>query len=189
MRFYAFTADGHTLAVIVDTPFDARTSIADDGASTMRSAIEFEPSLGKLGTPRRVRFVATAEPGYVAAAGAFGGTVIRQLGIEEAEAFVVLGGEHHVLLAGPFGEFGPLPRNSGLRREALGQLLIFGDGDGLLLQHPFAAFQHAVEAPMDEHPELRVVPPAQALRARAVARLRLRRRLRLRGDRGARANH
>ncbi len=71
MRFYAFTADAHTLAVIVDTSFDAETTLSDDGKSMMRSSIGFLPSLGTLRTPRRVRFVATESSGVVAAAGAF----------------------------------------------------------------------------------------------------------------------
>ncbi len=71
MRFFGFTAAGESLAVILETHFDARTTLADDGAGVMSSNTQFLPSLGRLAYPRRTRFVSTPESGYVAIANAF----------------------------------------------------------------------------------------------------------------------
>lgn len=70
-RFYGFTCDDESLTVIVDTPFDAEAALSDDGTTEMKSSLEFGPSLGALSYPRRVRFLALEDSGYVAVANAF----------------------------------------------------------------------------------------------------------------------
>ncbi|GAH64075.1 unnamed protein product, partial [marine sediment metagenome] len=79
-RFYGFTCGSDTLAVIVDTPFDAEATFKDDGATRMTSALTWKPSFGLLAYPRRVRFLPLAESGYVAVANAFR-TYARQHGL------------------------------------------------------------------------------------------------------------
>ena len=71
MRVFGFTADGASLAVIVETPFDAEAKLADDGARSMGASFAMRPSLGKLAYARRIRFVPLVGAGHVAVAGAF----------------------------------------------------------------------------------------------------------------------
>ena len=70
-RFFGFTCDGESLAVIVDTPFDAEAEFTDDGRGEMTSTVTFGPSMGTLAYPRRVRFLPLEDSGYVAIANAF----------------------------------------------------------------------------------------------------------------------
>ena len=70
-RFFGLTVDEQTLAVIVDTPYDADAVFSDDGAGEMTCLLTFGPSLGTLGYARRVRLIPLAEHGYVAAANAY----------------------------------------------------------------------------------------------------------------------
>ena len=105
----------------------------------------------------------------VAPAGLFRRAIIRVFRIEQAETLVVLGGHHHVLLPGAFGEPRPLPGDVRLRVEALGELHVLGKRNRLLLQHPLAAAQHAVQAPVNEHAELSLMPPLHAAFAVRIA--------------------
>ncbi len=98
----------------------------------------------------------------IAAGSLFWGAVFGQLGVEVAEAFVMLGSHHHVFLPGLFGEPGPSTRGIWFRLEALGELLVFGYGNAFVFHHPFVAAEHAVQAPMDEHAKSRFVPPLHA---------------------------
>ena len=106
----------------------------------------------------------------VAAGALFGRAVIGEFGIEVAEALVVLGGHHHVFLAGSLGQFGPIA--SGVRPglEAFGELFVLGDGNAFVLHDPLVASQDAVQAPVDEHAETGFVPPFHAGLAVGVAR-------------------
>ena len=70
-RFFGFTCDGATLAVIVDTPFDAGVAFNDDGKDEMTSRLTFGPSMETLRYARRVRFLPLADAGHVAVANAF----------------------------------------------------------------------------------------------------------------------
>src|SRR5712692_8795563 len=75
----------------------------------------------------------------VAAWSLFRSAVVGELGVEVAEAFVMLGSHHHVFLPGLFGELGPSARGIGFWLEALGQLLVFGYGNAFVFHHPFVA--------------------------------------------------
>ena len=98
----------------------------------------------------------------VAMRGRVGRLVIGQLGIEQAEAVVVLGGEHGVFHAGLFGELRPLFRVviHGIKFVEIG--LIGFHGDTLLAAHPFAARRNGVQPPMDEHAETILPEPGNA---------------------------
>ena len=54
----------------------------------------------------------------------------------------------------------------GFGLPGVGQLLVLRDGDALAVHHPLVAAELRVEAPVDEHAEARLVPPAHALRPR-----------------------
>ena len=98
----------------------------------------------------------------IPAAGLFGRAVIGQLGVEETEALVVLGGHDHVLLAGPASELRPVAGGVGARREAFGELFVLRYRNAFVLHHPLVPAHHAVQAPMHEHAESGVVPPFHA---------------------------
>lgn len=70
-RFFGFTSDGDSLAVIVDTPFDAEVEFSDDGTRKMTAAVTFGPSMGTLAYPRRIRFLPLEGSGHVAVANAY----------------------------------------------------------------------------------------------------------------------
>ena len=71
MRLAGMTCDGASLALIIETPYDARSRMADDGKHTMSHQVEFDPSLGELSYTRRLRLVPTLEPGYISIAQSF----------------------------------------------------------------------------------------------------------------------
>src|SRR5258708_865225 len=47
--------------------------------------------------------------------------IVGSLGVEVAEAFVMLGGHHHIFLSGLLGQLGPCARSIGLGLELLRQ--------------------------------------------------------------------
>src|SRR5713101_6413235 len=110
--------------------------------------------------------------------------VVGELGVKVAETFVMLGSQHHIFLAGLFGELGPGPRGIWFGLEALGELLIVGYGNAFVLHHPLVATEHAVQTPMDEHAEARFVPPLHAAGAVGILRRGILLGLRLRGNCG-----
>ena len=75
----------------------------------------------------------------------------------------MLGGHHHVLLAGALGQPRPLARGVGLGLEVLGQQLILRQRNPFVLLRPLMLADHAVEAPVNEHAELGLVPPRHPL--------------------------
>jgi len=79
-----------------------------------------------------------------------------------AEAFVMLGGHHHVLLTGGLREFGPIAGGKRLGFELFGELLVFLNRKALLFHSPFVASVDAIQAPVDKHPEAGLVPPLHA---------------------------
>jgi hypothetical protein len=104
------------------------------------------------------------------------GIVVGEFGVVQGEALVVLGGEHHILAAGLFGELGPGAGEAGLGLEF--RHCLRGVGVGVrahplldpfepagVADHPAVpiAGQTRVEPPMDEHPEARLAPPAHPL--------------------------
>src|ERR1700686_4225701 len=75
--------------------------------------------------------------GEVAARTLLWRAVVGELCVEVAKAFVMLGGHHHVFLAGLFGELGPGARGIRFWLEALGELLAFADGNAFAFHYPF----------------------------------------------------
>src|SRR5205085_7780686 len=87
----------------------------------------------------------------VATGALLGRAEVCRLRVEVAEALVMFGRHHHVLLPGAACEARPLARGCGLRLELPGYLCVLGGGDTLHLHHPLVATEHAVEAPVYEH--------------------------------------
>src|SRR5258708_29156726 len=92
----------------------------------------------------------------------FWGAVVGEVGVEIAEAFVMLRSHHHVFLPCLFGELGPGARGIGLRLETFGEWLVIAYRNALVFPHPFVAGEPAVHAPADKHTETRLVPPLPA---------------------------
>src|ERR1019366_3499748 len=69
----------------------------------------------------------------VAAGPLLGGVVVGELGVEVAKPFVVLGGHHHIFLAGQVGQVRPPGRGVGFWREQLGLLVILHNRDDFLV--------------------------------------------------------
>ena len=64
-----------------------------------------------------------------------------------------------------FGQPRPLASGVGLGREVLGKQLVLRDGNALDFLGPLMLADDAVEAPVDEHAELGLMPPGHARRA------------------------
>ena len=108
-----------------------------------------------------------------------GDLVVRELGVEHAEAVVVLGGEHHVLHAGILRGLGPLSRiegrgiEAGLQRFVVAHVLRVGlavrrvaAAPGLILRADAPALHHAplaVWPPVHQQAELQVLPLGELL--------------------------
>jgi hypothetical protein len=71
MRLAGLTCDHSSLAMILDTPYDAASEMADDGAGRMVHRLVQNASLGDLRYLRVLSLVPMAEPGYVAMANLF----------------------------------------------------------------------------------------------------------------------
>src|SRR5689334_3306234 len=98
----------------------------------------------------------------IASSSLFRSAKVRELGVKEAKAFMVLASHHHVLHPGCFRELGPRPCCVRLRIEALRKLLVFGDRNALFFHRPFVPSEDAVEPKVDEHTETGFVPPLHA---------------------------
>ena len=97
--------------------------------------------------------------------------VIRLARVKHAEAFVVLGGDHHVFHPRASHQLRPLLRIE-LRRTKLPRILcVKGIGQSCLLLNPLAviclasplAGGNRVQAPVDKQTELRIAEPGHAL--------------------------
>ncbi len=96
---------------------------------------------------------------------------------KKREAVVMARGQHRVFHARRLGEFGPRRRRKIRRHKLVGELCVFVHGNLFVPLHPFAARGNRVDAPVDEHPELRIAPPREpgvALRGGFIARRRCR---------------
>ena len=71
IRLAGVTCDGASLAMILETPYDAVSEMADDGARRMTHRVVQNASLGELRYARVLSLVPLAEPGYVAVANRF----------------------------------------------------------------------------------------------------------------------
>ena len=97
--------------------------------------------------------------------------VVGHLRVEHGEAVVVLRGDRDVLDAGPLDHRDPLGGVELRRVEPRRELLVLGDGDLLVVHHPFALAQDAVDAPVDEHAELGVLEPSHGVGIGLLGRL------------------
>ncbi len=64
-----------------------------------------------------------------------------------AKALVVLGGHHHVLLAGALGQARPVAGGVGLGVEVLGEDFVLRNGDAFDLLGPLVLADHASRGP------------------------------------------
>jgi hypothetical protein len=71
MRFCGLSSPDASLALIAETPVDARWHFEDDGQNIMSARVEFLPSMGTLAYARRLRLVPRRKPGHVEIAQAF----------------------------------------------------------------------------------------------------------------------
>ena len=82
--------------------------------------------------------------------------------IEVTEAFVMLGGHDHVFHAGALGQLRPGASGIRNRLKFWRQPLVFADRNAFVLHYPLVTTERAVKAPVNEHSELRFVPPFHA---------------------------
>src|SRR5262249_19221180 len=108
--------------------------------------------------PRRIDILTNE----IASRPLFGRAVVSELRVEVAEPFVMLARHHHVFHTGALGEL--RPRARGIRDwfEVWGELLVLTDRDAFVLHHPLVATERAVKSPVNEHAELRFMPPLHA---------------------------
>lgn len=85
--------------------------------------------------------------------GGIGAFVVGVLGIEHAEAFVVLGGEHGVFHARRLGRLGPGVSVIEIGIEMLKIFLVFFLRNALPAFHPFMPGGQGIQSPMNEHAE------------------------------------
>ena len=78
--------------------------------------------------------------------------------VEQAEAVVVAGGEHHVLHARVPGQLRKRGAIEALRGELRGKPCVVILVDGLVEHGPLAAAQHGVQAVVQKHAELQAAP-------------------------------
>ncbi len=71
MRLAGLTCDKASLAMVLETPYDAASEMADDGAGRITHRLVQDASLGELRYARVITLVPMAEPGYVAMANLF----------------------------------------------------------------------------------------------------------------------
>ena len=71
IRLAGTTCDQASLAMILETPYDAESEMADDGARRMVHRVVQNPSLGELRYPRVLRLVPMPTWGYVGIANLF----------------------------------------------------------------------------------------------------------------------
>jgi hypothetical protein len=99
---------------------------------------------------------------------------IGVLRIEEAKPVVMFGRHRDVAHAGAFGHCNPDSRIELRGVERGRQLLVLADRRLVIVHHPFAVAQLAVDAPMDEQSELGILKPSaclQVLGRRLISRL------------------
>ena len=110
--------------------------------------------------------------GVLGVRGRIDDVVAGQLAVEHAEAVVVLARDGDVLHPGPLGGLDPRLGVEGRRVEPRGELLVFGDGDLVLVHDPFPLAQEGIDAPMDEEAEPGIREPSSRLRVGRAGLLR-----------------
>src|SRR5256885_3227984 len=113
--------------------------------------------------------------------------VVGEFRVEVAEAFMVLGRHHHILLSGLLGQPSPIARGVWFGIEVLGKLFVLRYGHAFHFHRPLMPPDHAVKSPVDEHSELSCMPPlhpAFVLRRRSGLSYRLARVIFLRAHQG-----
>ena len=95
----------------------------------------------------------------VASMGRVGRLVLRDRTVPQAEALMVLGGQHHIFHAGGAGAARPLARRVEVGVEMVEIFPVGGGGDLLAVLQPFVPGAQRVEAPMDEQAEAGVGEP------------------------------
>ena len=103
---------------------------------------------------------------HVFSVGCIGDLPLRVVGIEHAEAVVVLGGHDHVLHPCTLGQVRPLVRLELRRVELRRQLRVLILGDLAHGANPLALAEQRVDAPVDEHAELGFPEPTPRFLAR-----------------------
>ena len=98
-------------------------------------------------------------PHKIAPTGGVRALIIRQLGIKQAEAVVMLGRQDDILHSGPLCAAGPVSGIVGLCRKFLHITLVLFGGDSGVAHIPFAASGDGIEAPMQEHTKTRILKP------------------------------
>ncbi len=96
----------------------------------------------------------------VFAVGGVGDLVVGVLGVPQAEALVVLGGEDHVAHAGLAGGLRPFAGLEEVGVEEVEVDLVVFVGDLLIVADPLVPRRHGVESPVDEHAKTVVGEPA-----------------------------
>src|SRR5436190_6932811 len=76
-----------------------------------------------------------------------------------AKALMMLSRHHHILLPGTLCKPRPIACKVRLWFELSCELLVFLGRDGFHFLDPFVPPEDAVKPPVNEHPELRLVPP------------------------------
>ena len=89
-------------------------------------------------------------------------TIIGRLGVEQTKPLVMLGCHHHVPLTGVFSKLCPFPGRVWPGIKLFGELLVFLSGNAFHLHYPFMPSENAVKPPVNEHSELRLMPPFHA---------------------------
>ena len=102
-------------------------------------------------------------PHEIAAAGRVRALVVCQLGIEQAEAVVMLRRQHDILHPGAFSPPRPVSGVISLRGKFLHVTLVFLRRHPRAAHVPFAAPGDRVEPPVQEHPEPRLLKPLYPL--------------------------
>ena len=113
-----------------------------------------EAHLQPLG-PESVRIF----PHQIPPKGGVGALVIGILAVKQAEALVMLGGQHRVLHARGLGLPGPFPRVKQVGIEVVKVFLILLFRGALVVFHPFVPGRQGVQAEVDEHAETIVAEP------------------------------
>ena len=109
-------------------------------------------------------------PDRIAAEGRALDAVVGELRVKQAEAVVMLGGDHQVFLSGLFDQCHPTAGVEMLRIELPHEFVVFLQRNLARVAHPLAAADERVEAPMNDRSEAVVAKPGGTLLQRRNVR-------------------